>query len=87
MSGFKKRKIKRWIIVTASIVIPSSGYVLTGRPERGLFMLMWMFLLGYLTCHLNIYSSDTPLFIKCFGAWAVWLASVVEINHCAQKRG
>lgn len=81
----KRNKQNRWIILILTIIVPCSGYVLLGRSARGLMMLMWMFVLGYLTSHLTIYFSDSTAIIKYFGVVAVWIASIVEINHETKK--
>jgi len=85
MKLLKNKKLKMWLIVISNIIIPSSGYVFIGRPTRGLLMLMWMFALGYVTYHLNIYNPGIPEINKFFGAIAVWIASIVEVYHFANK--
>ncbi|MBC3887713.1 hypothetical protein GH810_05260 [Acetobacterium paludosum] len=77
----KRNKQFRWIILMLTIIVPCSGYVLLGRSARGLMMLMWMFVLGYLTSHLTIYFSDLTSITQYFGAVTVWIASILEINH------
>lgn len=81
----KRNKKIRWIILILTIVVPCSGYALLGRSTRGLMMLMWMFVLGYLTSHLTIYFFELTFIFKYWGAVAVWIASILEINHDIKK--
>ncbi|WP_126981262.1 hypothetical protein [Acetobacterium bakii] len=85
MNILKNKKFKMWMIVISNLLIPSSGYVFIGRSSRGLMMLMWMFVLGYITLHLNIYNPGIPEINKYFGAIAVWIASVFEVYNFARK--
>ena len=58
----KDNKQIRWLILILTIIIPCSGYVLLDRSARGLMMLMWMFVLGYLTMSLNIFFGFDSYF-------------------------
>lgn len=76
-------KFKVWIVVLMSLIMPSFGYVVLGKSSRGLMMLLWMFLFGYITFQLT--SSDISVVGRFSGAFGVWTISIVEIHRMAKK--
>lgn len=78
MMNFKlDSKLKLWILVFLTMLVPGSGYVLIGKPIRGLIMLMWMFVFGYITMQL---TNESISFIgRLSGGFAVWAISITEI--------
>lgn len=75
--------MKPWLAVAGAIVVPGSGHVLLGRPMRGLILLFWMLIFGYLTFQL---SGEAVSPIGRFaGGIAVWALSVVEVWRLAFK--
>jgi len=73
-----------WDPVLAAFVVPGSGYVLLSRPMRGLVMIFWMCIFGYITFHL---SSDNISVIGRFsGGIAVWVISILEVYHITRNK-
>jgi hypothetical protein len=70
-----------WFPVIAAVIIPGSGYVLLSRPMRGLVMLFWMIILGYITLRLT--SSQISIIGRFSGGIAVWAISVLEVHRWA----
>ncbi|MDQ7093509.1 hypothetical protein REC12_07900 [Desulfosporosinus sp. PR] len=66
-----------WLPVLASFIIPGSGYVLLARPLRGLMMIFWMLILGYITFHLT--SQNISISGRLSGGLAVWVISILEV--------
>jgi len=71
-------------MILANLVIPGSGYVFLGRSMRGLVMLFWMVIFGYITYHLS--SPQVSFVGKISGGIAVWAISCVEVYRIARKR-
>jgi len=75
----------RWpgyLPLIATILVPGSGYVFLGRPMRGLMMLFWMIIFGYLTFH---FSSTSISFIgRISGGIVVWILSVAEVYRISK---
>jgi hypothetical protein len=77
--------MRAWLAIASAVVVPGSGHVLLGRPMRGLVLLFWMIILGYITFQL---SNDTISPVGRFaGGIAVWALSVVEVWRIAPKAG
>jgi len=76
-------KLKVFAVVMLSMVMPASGYVLLGKSVRGLMMLMWMFMFGYITYKLT--TVDISLIGRLSGGLGVWTISIVEIHKLAKK--
>jgi len=71
----------RWVILLAAFFVPGSGHVLLGRPTRGLVMLFWMVIFGYVTFRLA--PPGTRFLGKIGGGIAVWALSVVDVARMA----
>lgn len=70
-------KLPRWLIITLSIIIPGSGYVLTGRPYRALTLLFFMGFFAFLT--FNLTGENISPIGRFSGGFAVWALSVTEM--------
>lgn len=73
-----------WLPVIAAMIIPGSGYVLLSRPMRGLLMVFWMFIFGFIT--FNLSSTDISVIGRYSGGIAVWVMSVIEVYRIAQLK-
>ena len=72
----------RYLPLIATIVVPGAGYVFLGRQMRGLVMLFWMIIFGYLTFH---FASPGLSFIgRISGGIAVWILSVAEVYRISR---
>ncbi len=70
--------------VLAALIVPGSGHVLLGKSIRGLMMLFWMFVFGYITFQLT--TVDISLVGRLSGGFAIWVLSVLEVYQLARKR-
>lgn len=73
-----------WGPVLASFIIPGSGYVLLARPMRGLVMVFWMIIFGYITFHLT--SQHISMLGRYAGGIAVWVISILEVYQITRKK-
>jgi hypothetical protein len=73
-----------WLVIAAAIIVPGSGHVLQGRPMRGLLLLFWMIIFGYITFHLT--RENVTMIGRLSGGIAVWAISVVEVAHLSHRR-
>lgn len=76
-----------WGPVMAAFLVPGSGYVLLSRPMRGLIMIFWMCIFGYITFQLS--SANISVIGRYSGGIAVWAISVLEVYHITfnKRRG
>lgn len=66
-------------IFLCSLLIPGSGFVLLGKPARGLMYVVWILFFGYLTYHFT--ASNISLIGRFSGGIAVWALSLVELSR------
>lgn len=78
-------KLPRWFIILAAIVIPGSGYVLTGRPYRAMTLLFFMGFLAFIT--FNLTGANISPIGRFSGGFAVWALSVMELMGNKRRRG
>jgi len=84
MSNFLDQKHAGIAIFLASVIIPGSGFVLLGKPLRGLMYVVWILFFGILTYK---YSSPNISLIGRFaGGIAVWALSLVELQRLLKIR-
>ena len=72
---------RKGFALLAAFLVPGSGHVLLGRPTRGLVMLFWMVIFGYVTFRLA--PPGTAFLGKIGGGVAVWALSVVDVARMA----
>ena len=85
MPEMPKLKLPKWLIILASVIIPSSGHVLMGRPMRALIFLFFMGLGGLIT--FNLSGPNISPIGRFSGGIAIWAVSVVEVYRAMEKRG
>lgn len=73
-----------WTPVMAAFLVPGSGYVLLSRPMRGLVMIFWMCIFGYITFQLS--ATDISVIGRYSGGIAVWVISVLEVYHITRRK-
>jgi len=73
-----------WGPVMAAFLVPGSGYVLLSRPMRGLVMIFWMCIFGYITFQLS--PTNISLIGRYSGEIAVWVISVLEVYHITRRK-
>ncbi len=79
------RNLPALAIFISSLVVPGSGFVLLGKPGRGLMYVLWMFFFGYLTYKFS--SPDISVIGRFSGGIAVWALSLVELSRLLKIRG
>lgn len=79
-----KTKLKRWLTVLSSILVPGSGYVYLGLPQRGLTMLMWMFAFAFITYHVT--PPDLAFLWKISGGLLIWVVSILDVERRSRNR-
>jgi hypothetical protein len=72
------------MLVLAALIVPGSGYVITGKSVRGLLMLMWMFIFAFITYHLT--DSSIPVLVRLSGGFIIWILSVIETWKTGKRR-
>lgn len=83
MATLNKDRIKYWLTIVSSIVVPGSGYVYIGLPARGLIMLMWMFAFAFITYQLT--SPDMAFIWRISGGLLVWVISILDVWKRARQ--
>lgn len=73
-----------WVPILATIFVPGSGYVLLSRPMRGLLMVFWMLIFGYVTFRLT--STHISVIGRFSGGIAIWVISVLEVYRLTRKK-
>jgi len=73
-----------WGPVMSAFFVPGSGYVLLSRPMRGLVMIFWMCIFGYITFQLS--SVNISVIGRYSGGIAVWVISVLEVYQITLKK-
>jgi hypothetical protein len=76
--------MRPWLAIAAAVIIPGSGHVLLNRPMRGLLLLFWMIILGYITFRLT--AENISAVGRLSGGIAVWAISVVEAANLVRRR-
>ncbi|ATW25309.1 hypothetical protein [Candidatus Formimonas warabiya] len=78
-----RKQISGWLPVLASFIIPGSGYVILGKPLRGLMMLFWMLLFGFITFQLT--SENISPVGRFSGGIAIWTLSILEVARISAR--
>jgi hypothetical protein len=75
---------RKKLVLLASFLVPGSGHVLLGRPNRGLVMLFWMVIFGFVTFRLA--PPQTGFIGRIGGGIAVWALSVVDVARILKAK-
>jgi len=67
----------RAVALISSLVVPGSGFVIIGKPIRGLMYLVWIIFFGCITFKLT--SPEVSLIGRFSGGLAVWTLSLLEL--------
>jgi len=84
MAGSRAGHLPSWLILTSALLVPGSGHVFLGRPSRGLVMLFWMVILGFMTFRLA--PPQAGFIGQISGGAAVWALSVVDVYRALKAR-
>lgn len=77
------KKAKSYFAIIASLLVPGSGYVILGKQFRGLMMLLWMFVFGFITY--NLAGENVSFIGHWSGGLAVWVLSVLDVYKITRK--
>lgn len=77
--------LPRWFIIIAAVILPGSGYVLTGRPYRALTLLCFLGFFTFITY--NLTGENISPIGRFSGGIAIWCLSVVDIVGKKRLRG
>ncbi len=72
-----------WILL-AAVLLPGSGHVLAGAPQRGLTMQLFMISLGWITWHVT--SSQQSLAGRLAGGLFIYAMSILDAYRIARLR-
>lgn len=70
--------------IIAAMLIPGSGYLIQGRPMRGLVMIFWMCIFGFITFQLT--TPEISTIGRYSGGIAIWVISILEVYHITRAR-
>lgn len=72
------------LIFLCALVVPGSGFVLLGKPARGLMYVVWIVFFALLTFKAAAPGVSLPG--KLAGGLAVWALSLVELARLLKHR-
>lgn len=73
-----------YAVLPAAILLPGSGHVMNGVPQRGLVFLFFIILLGWVTVH--VMPPQASLFGRYIGGIFVYGLSVIDAYRIARVR-
>lgn len=74
---------RKGLILLLAMLIPGSGHVILGQPKRGLILLFWMVLLGFLTSRFA--GPEVSIVGQYAGGLAVWILSVMDVHRLFRR--
>jgi len=78
------RPINPYAVLVAAVLLPGSGQVLNGTPQRGLVFLFFMILLGWVTMH--VMPADASFVGRTIGGIFIYGLSVIDAYKRARIR-
>ena len=72
------------VVLAAAVLVPGSGHLLLGMPQRALTFLFFMVILGWVTLHLA--PDGSSFFARHSGAILVYGFSVLDAYRIAKVR-
>lgn len=79
-----KDKLKYYLTILSSILVPGSGYVFLGLSVRGLIMLMWMFAFAFITYQLT--APDMAFIWRISGGLMIWVVTILDVQKRARRQ-
>lgn len=77
------RKKTDWLPLLAAFLIPGAGHVLLGKSQRGMILLFWIAVFGFLTSQLA--GEDVSFIGRYAGGFAVWVISILEVYRIIKR--
>ena len=78
------RPINPYAILTAALLLPGTGQVLNGAPQRGLTFLFFMILLGWVS--MNVMPEQSSFVGRTIGGVFIYGLSVIDAYKHARIR-
>jgi hypothetical protein len=72
----RPRPLSPYLVLATSVLLPGSGHVLNGAPQRGLIFLFFIVLLGWVS--VNIMPADASFIGRYIGGVFVYGLSVLD---------
>jgi hypothetical protein len=72
----RPRPLSPYLVLASSVLLPGSGHVLNGAPQRGLIFLFFIILLGWVS--VNIMPADASFIGRYVGGVFVYGLSVLD---------
>ncbi len=79
-----KRPLHPYVVLTIAILLPGFGYVVCGRPRRGLTLQLFMIALAFITWHLA--SPERSLVGRLAGGVFIYALSLPDAYRIARIR-
>ena len=78
------RPINPYAVLALAIVLPGSGQVLNGTPQRGLTFLFFIIMLGWVS--MNVMPAHATFIGRSIGGVFIYGLSVIDAYRCARVR-
>jgi hypothetical protein len=78
------RPINPYLVLTSAVLLPGSGQVLNGTPQRGLVFLFFMLLLGWVS--MNLMPAHASFVGRAIGGIFIYGLSVIDAYKRARIR-
>ena len=79
-----KRPVHPYAVLAAAVLLPGSGQVLNGTPQRGLVFLFFMILLGWVS--MNVMPPHASFIGRTIGGVFIYGLSVIDAYKRARVR-
>jgi hypothetical protein len=79
-----KRPLHPYVVLTIAILLPGFGYVVCGRPRRGLTLQLFMISLAFITWHLS--APERSLIGRLAGGVFIYALSLPDVYRIARIR-
>jgi hypothetical protein len=76
--------LNAYLVLLVAILLPGFGYVLNGKPRRGLIMQLFMFTLGFVTWQLA--PPEASFIGKISGGLFIYALSLPDVFRVAKIR-
>ena len=80
----KNRPIHPYGVLAAAVLLPGTGQVLNGTPQRGLVFLFFIVMLGWVS--MNVMPAHASFIGQTIGGVFVYGFSVIDAYKCARIR-
>ncbi len=78
------KTINPYLVLAAGLLLPGSGHVLLGKPQRGLIFLFFILILGWIS--LRIMPANGSFLMRHAGGVLVWGLSALDAYKMARVR-